>query len=79
MPLLKNPEKRTGRHLFTLFDKGNVSVRDVRWRYIQYADQSDELYDLKKDPNEWENLAHSPEHTAILKQFKASVGDYFAE
>ncbi len=79
VPLLKNPEKETGRHLFTLFDKGNVSVRDVRWRYIQYADQSDELYDLKKDPNEWENLAHSPEHTAILEQFKASVGSYFAE
>lgn len=79
MPLLKDPGRETGRHLFTLFDPGNVSVRDTRWRYIQYADQSEELYDLKKDPNEWENLVHSPEHTAILEQFKASVGGYFAE
>ena len=27
------------------------------WRYIRYADGSEELYDLKADPNEWMNLA----------------------
>ncbi|MDE2726066.1 MAG: hypothetical protein OXI59_22090, partial [Gemmatimonadota bacterium] len=30
-----------------------------RWRYIRYADGSEELYDHRHDEMEWENLAHS--------------------
>jgi hypothetical protein len=32
-------------------------VRDAQWRYIRYADGSEELYDHSKDPYEWTNLA----------------------
>ena len=28
-----------------------------RWRYIRYADGSEELYDHDADPHEWTNLA----------------------
>ena len=37
--------------------KGNHAVRDAQWRYIRYADGSEELYDHSKDPYEWTNLA----------------------
>jgi hypothetical protein len=30
-------------------------VRDERYRYIRYADGSEELYDLVADPREWTN------------------------
>ncbi|WP_341226207.1 sulfatase [uncultured Arcticibacterium sp.] len=43
----------------------NHSIRTNEWRYIQYADGSEELYDLAKDPNEWENIASSLETKAI--------------
>ena len=39
----------------------NHGVRSERWRYIRYADGSEELYDMAADPNEWHNLAGDPE------------------
>jgi arylsulfatase A-like enzyme len=42
----------------------NHAVRDERWRYIRYADGSEELYDRKADPNEWTNLAARPDAAA---------------
>lgn len=46
----------------TTHNQGNHSVRDLRWRYIHYADGSEELYDLQTDPNEWTNLASLSAH-----------------
>ena len=41
----------------TTHNQGNHSVRTEKWRYIHYADGSEELYDEQADPNEWKNLA----------------------
>lgn len=51
----------------TTHGPNNHSVRDERYRYIRYADGSEELYDLETDPNEWTNLAADPAR-AELKQ-----------
>lgn len=40
------------------YGKGNDSVVDQRWRYIRYADGSEELYDHDNDPQEWTNIAN---------------------
>lgn len=45
------------RPAITTHNPGNHAVRDMRWRYISYADGSEELYDHASDPNEWHNLA----------------------
>jgi len=70
VPLLRNPGKETGRKLATAFDPGNISVRSDRWRYIRYADGSEELYDLQEDPNEWDNLAGDEKHRKLLQEFR---------
>ena len=44
----------------TTASQNNHSVRTDRWRYIRYANQSEELYDEHADPNEWKNLAAEP-------------------
>jgi choline-sulfatase len=46
----------------------NVGIRTENWRYIKYADGSEELYDMKKDPNEWTNLAENPEYAQQKKK-----------
>lgn len=68
VPLLHQPQRSTGRAMVTMFDPGNVSLRTSRWRYIRYADGSEELYDLENDPNEWANLASSVEHQKTKKR-----------
>jgi len=45
-------------------------IRNERWKYVRYQKHAapyEELYDLKKDPCEKENLALSPEHEGTLK------------
>jgi arylsulfatase A-like enzyme len=58
VPLLENPESKWKRPALMTYGRGNHAVRSERWRYIRYADGSEELYDHRDDPNEWTNLAN---------------------
>jgi choline-sulfatase len=49
-------------------NRGNHAVRSEHWRYIRYADGSQELYDLRKDRNEWTNLAGDPQHAGVIAE-----------
>jgi arylsulfatase A-like enzyme len=61
VPLLKNPLRQWDRPALVTYLPGNHALCDERWRYIRYADGSEELYDHNSDPNEWTNLADRPE------------------
>ncbi|MCC6263631.1 MAG: sulfatase [Bryobacterales bacterium] len=65
---LKNPHAPKDTPTLTTFRRGNHALRDERWRYIRYADGTEELYDHDNDPNEWVNLAAKPEHTALKQR-----------
>ncbi len=52
----------------TTYGKDNHAVRDARWRYIRYADGSEELYDHDTDPYEWKNLAGDPAHSDVKQR-----------
>ena len=56
-PLFKNPEQDWERPAIITNGPNNNAVRSDRWRYIQYADRTEELYDHFDDPGEWNNLA----------------------
>ena len=46
----------------------NHAVRSDRWRYIRYADGSEELYDHANDPYEWNNLAGDSECSDVKER-----------
>tara|TARA_R110002049_G_scaffold45604_2_gene132919 strand:+ start:25472 stop:27055 length:1584 start_codon:yes stop_codon:yes gene_type:complete len=54
-------------------NKQNYSYRTQRYRYILYGDGSEELYDHKKDPYEWKNIAHKKSLKKIKKSLKSEM------
>lgn len=58
--LLADPAANWDRPAVTTYGRNNHAVRSEGWRYIRYADGSEELYDEMADPYEWKNLANDP-------------------
>jgi arylsulfatase A-like enzyme len=58
LPQLKDANAPREWPAITTHNQGNHSIRTEAWRYIRYADGTEELYDQKADPNEWTNLAN---------------------
>ena len=50
----------------TTWEKNNHSIKTEFFRLIQYEDGSQELYDVRKDPNEWYNLVGKKEYQKII-------------
>lgn len=67
-PLLRDPQADAARVGITTHGRGNHAVRDLHWRYIRYADGSEELYDHRSDPYEWTNLAGDPQQAEIKRR-----------
>jgi arylsulfatase A-like enzyme len=72
-PLLANPAKEWTRPAVMTYGYKNHAVQTDRWRYIQYHDGTNELYDHDNDPNEWMNLAENPEYDTVIRELKASL------
>ena len=64
-PLLADPAAKWADPAVTTYMFKNHAVRTEKWRYIRYADGSEELYDHESDPREWTNLATDPKLAAV--------------
>jgi arylsulfatase A-like enzyme len=75
LPLVLNVESPWENATVTTVGRGTHCVSTDRWRYIRYYDGSEELYDLDKDPEEWNNLAGIAGHEAV----QAALGKHIME
>jgi arylsulfatase A-like enzyme len=78
-PLLANPAAQWKQPAITTHLKGNHAITTEEWRYIRYADGSEELYNAKTDPNEWTNVAAKPELAGVKKELAKSLPSINAE
>ena len=74
-PLLKDPQAKWTRPSLTTFGRNNHALRSGHFRYIRYADGSEELYDHQKDPMEWTNLAGDSQYDSV----KSELAEYFPQ
>ncbi|MGJ8641873.1 MAG: sulfatase [Luteolibacter sp.] len=72
-PLLENPQTEWDHPALTYRKDDAKAVRYQHYRFIEYGDGSQELYDHKKDPNEWNNLAKDIEYQSVLKMMKEQL------
>jgi arylsulfatase A-like enzyme len=73
VPLLNNPDSEWLHAAITTYKQNNHAVRTKDWRYISYADGSEELYDHRVDPNEWTNLASDPDYRPIINLLREKL------
>ena len=75
---LNNPQAKR-KPVVVEFRKGNAAVRSEHWRFIRYADGSEELYDHRQDPKEWVNLQGVARHQSVKKRLAKSLPKRWAE
>ncbi len=72
-PLLENTEAAWTKPVLMSHGPGNFAVRQGPWRLIHYANGSEELYNISKDPQELTNLATHPEFSPTIKTLRAAI------
>lgn len=75
VPLLQQPNRSWDFPAITTYDYDEFSVRTEDFRYIRYIDGGEELYDHRRDPEEWVNLANDPDYKAKKADMAALIPD----
>ena len=70
VPLMEDPKSQWQFAALTTYARKCHALRTDRYRFIQYEDGSEELYDHDNDPDEWENLIDDPEFGELIQRFR---------
>ena len=71
VPLFADTERE--RTVSMTYQRGNHAVRSKRWRYIRYADGTEELYDHASDRDELRNLASLGTHQGVMRELREGL------
>ncbi len=76
-PILAGRKQTVRGSIFTAYADTQRTVRDERWKLIVYpkVDQK-QLFDLRDDPGEVQDLAEDPNHASELKRLIKLLGDW---
>jgi arylsulfatase A-like enzyme len=78
VPLLEDPTLEWDYPVLSTYGYRNHAVVSERYRYIRNADDSEELYDMIADPNEWTNLANDASYADVIEELATHLPDYDA-
>jgi iduronate 2-sulfatase len=73
--MLDDPSVTVREAAFCVNGRGFL-LREDKWAYIQYAENASkgiELFDMKKDPKQFTNLAPMPEYEPVVNEFKKKL------
>jgi choline-sulfatase len=70
VPQLNDPKTVRPWPAITSHNQGNHSVRSERWRFIQYADGTEEFYDLRTDPREFNNIVGDSKYAGAVAEHR---------
>jgi iduronate 2-sulfatase len=65
VPIINNPKFKVKESALSFVNKG-TSMRSSNWSYMKYGDGTEELYDMKKDPKQFTNLAKAQGYEKVL-------------
>ncbi len=76
--VVSDPSRAVERTLFIPAAKrGGYAVVNKDWRYIHYGNGTEELYDLSKDPCEYDNLAKKDGYEEVINDLKKAAPSSF--
>ena len=88
VPLLENPNAPWKEAVFSqralILDNAKYkdpqarSVRTMKWHYNNWGSYGEELYDMKNDPKEYNNLANDTAYADVLKHMRRLLGQFVA-
>lgn len=82
-PVLQNPRKNVRDFAFSVTQGGkSFLIRTEDYAYIQYDEDAGsgiELYDMKRDPEQFNNLANSPEYLPVVKKMQSKLANKLKE
>ncbi|MGJ8678888.1 sulfatase [Paraglaciecola sp.] len=72
-PLLFDPSAPWAHVAVTTYGANNHAIKTERYRYIQYEDGTEELYDHKIDRDEWTNVANDKAYSQVKNKLASYV------
>ena len=69
VPILSKSKNKVKHSALSFVPKG-ISLRTERWSYMKYKDGSEELYDMRMDPKQFQNLVKKPEYLEQLTSIR---------
>ena len=79
--MMTDPAKEVRSAAFSVNGKGFL-LREQDWAYIAYGKNGqgdEELFDMKKDPKQFTNLAKDPKHAQIIARFQKQMATKLRE
>uniref|UniRef100_UPI0025F8F666 sulfatase n=1 Tax=Algoriphagus sp. TaxID=1872435 RepID=UPI0025F8F666 len=83
VPILKNPKETVRDYAFSVSQGGkSFLIRNEDYAFIQYDEDAGsgmELYDMKKDPKQFKNLASESSYQNVIKEMQNHLAKKLAE